>query len=103
AAVDAVRLAYTIGAAALGHRFALFNHAGAIFLAGKWSGAMGEHGTARGKRADAGNAAKTCELPPHPLPLLRDHPCSGPPDRRVTPQHERGSAAVPCGATRALA
>src|SRR5262249_24336747 len=48
AAVDHVGFADAVGAATLGHRLALFNHAGAVFLAGKWSRAMGEHGTARG-------------------------------------------------------
>src|SRR5206468_11063795 len=90
AAVDGVRLANAIGAAALGHRLALFNDAGAVFLAGKWSRAMGEHGTACGKRADAGNAAKNCELPPHPLPPARRPPLQRP--ARLAVRHSMNAA-----------
>src|SRR5262249_59792077 len=73
AAVDAVGLADAVAAAALRHRLALFNHARAVFLAGKWARAMGEHSTAGRECADANDAAEIDDrdLPPHPTPAPR--------------------------------
>src|SRR5262249_59504259 len=73
AAVDAVGLADAVAAAALRHRLALFNHARAVFLAGKRTRAMGEHSTAGRERADANDAAEIDDrdLPPHPTPAPR--------------------------------
>src|SRR3954470_5698729 len=95
AAIDVVRLADTIHAAALRHRFAFLHHARAVLFAGERARAMSKRKTANRCGYDPRESTQlyACKTP-HLAPVLRPSAPSATGDERRKPAATKSPAAT---------